>query len=58
MTDHSRRSAREAWAERIERFESAGQTVAEFCSDEGVSPAGPTRTLGKMRGNGLTCAVA
>jgi len=39
MTDHSRRSAREVWAERIERFESAGQTVAEFCSDEGVSPA-------------------
>jgi transposase-like protein len=39
MTYPSHRSARKAWAERIERFEHAGQTVAEFCSDEGVSPA-------------------
>jgi transposase-like protein len=39
MNDHSRRSAREVWAERIKRFEYASQTVAEFCSDEGVSPA-------------------
>ena len=39
MTDPYHRSAREAWAERIERFEHAGQTVADFCADEGVSPA-------------------
>lgn len=39
MNDHSHRSAREAWAERIEQFEHTGQTVAAFCADEGVSPA-------------------
>jgi transposase-like protein len=39
MTYPSHRSARKAWVERIERFEHAGQTVADFCADEGVSPA-------------------
>ena len=28
---------RQQWAERLERFGTSGQTVAQFCRDEGVS---------------------
>jgi transposase-like protein len=39
MANHFRAATRQAWAERIERFEHAGQTVAQFCAAEGVSAA-------------------
>ena len=39
MANHSRAAARQAWAERIDRFEQSGQTVAQFCTAEGVSAA-------------------
>jgi transposase-like protein len=39
MANHSRAATRQAWAERIERFEQAGQTIAQFCATEGVSAA-------------------
>jgi transposase-like protein len=39
MAAPSHRSARQVWAERLGRFECSEQTVAEFCTDEGVSPA-------------------
>lgn len=39
MTNRSRAATRQAWAERIDRFEQTGQTVAQFCAAEGVSAA-------------------
>jgi len=39
MTDDLGRSVRWMWVERLARFDHASQTVAEFCADEGVSPA-------------------
>jgi hypothetical protein len=30
-------ATRRLWADRLDRFHSAGQTVAEFCAAEGVS---------------------
>jgi hypothetical protein len=30
-------AARQRWVERLARYSASGQTVAEFCSDEGVS---------------------
>jgi hypothetical protein len=35
----SRDAARQAWAERLERFAAAGLTTAQFCAAEGVSVA-------------------
>lgn len=39
MRHRSDPAKREQWAKRFERFEKSGQTVAEFCRDEGVSAA-------------------
>jgi len=39
MANRSRPTTRRTWADRIDRFEQAGQTVAQFCAAEGVSPA-------------------
>ncbi len=39
MANLSRPAIRQAWADRIDRFEQADQTVAQFCAAEGVSPA-------------------
>jgi transposase-like protein len=50
---------RHAWADRLERFGRSGQTVAQFCSAEGVSSACFYRWRRKLQpvtqsGNGLT----
>lgn len=37
MNQQSRLANRQAWAERLERFKLADQTVAQFCADEGIS---------------------
>ena len=37
MTLQSRADNRQAWIDRIQRFEQAGQTVAQFCLAEGIS---------------------
>lgn len=39
MANRSRAAARQAWADRLDRFEQAGQTIAQFCAAEGVSVA-------------------
>jgi len=39
MANQSRASVRQAWAERIDRFQKSNQSVAEFCLTEGVSQA-------------------
>ena len=39
MTNRSRAATRQAWFDRIDRFQRTGQTVAQFCSAEGVSSA-------------------
>lgn len=37
MRRRSDPAKREQWAQRLERFEKSGQSVAEFCRNEGVS---------------------
>jgi len=37
MTRQSRIANRKAWADRLDRFKQADQTVAQFCTAEGVS---------------------
>lgn len=49
MTNRSRAATRQAWADRIDRFEQAGQTVAQFCAAEGVSPASFYQWRRKLR---------
>jgi len=39
MAKLSRTATRQAWVDRMDRFDKAGQTVAQFCVTEGVSPA-------------------
>lgn len=39
MTNQSRALNRQAWADRLERFQQAGQSVAQFCQAEDISPA-------------------
>lgn len=49
MTNRSHAATRQAWADRIDRFEQAGQTIAQFCAAEGVSPACFYRWRRKLR---------
>lgn len=49
MANRSRAATRQAWADRIDRFEQAGQTVAQFCAAEGVSPASFYQWRRKLR---------
>lgn len=49
MAKRSRTATRQAWADRIDRFEQAGQTVAQFCAAEGVSPASFYQWRRKLR---------
>lgn len=49
MTDDSRQSARQAWAERLNRFGQTSQTIAEFCAAESVSPASFYQWRRKLR---------
>lgn len=49
MTDHARAAIRQAWAERIKRFQPTNQTVAEFCTAEGVSTASFYQWRRKLR---------
>ena len=49
MANRSRTATRQAWADRIDRFEQAGQTVAQFCAAEGVSPASFYQWRRKLR---------
>jgi transposase-like protein len=39
MSNQSRVSVRQAWVERVDRFQQSNQTVAEFCHAEGISQA-------------------
>lgn len=39
MPVRSRAATRQVWVDRIDRFQQASQTVAQFCSAEGVSSA-------------------
>lgn len=49
MANRSRTATRQAWVDRIDRFEQAGQTVAQFCAAEGVSPASFYQWRRKLR---------
>lgn len=49
MSNHSRAATRQAWAERIDRFEQSGQTIAQFCATEGVSPVSFYQWRRKLR---------
>jgi len=42
----------ERWTERLERYESSGQTVAEFCREEGIATLGLQRSSAKARSFG------
>jgi len=53
MANHSRAANRQAWAERINRFEQTSQTVAQFCAAEGVSPASFYQWRRKLRSDAL-----
>lgn len=55
MTTSHRVANRKAWAERIERFKFANQSVAEFCASEGVAPANFYQWRRKL---GASAAVA
>ena len=39
MTNRSRAATRQAWIDRIDRFQHSSQAVAQFCAAEGVSSA-------------------
>ncbi|WP_390621630.1 IS66 family insertion sequence element accessory protein TnpA, partial [Roseimaritima sediminicola] len=45
----SRAATRQLWSDRVERFESSGRTVAEFCADEECSAAAFYRWRRKLR---------
>jgi transposase-like protein len=49
MTDRSHSTTRQIWADRIDRFEQASQSVAEFCAAEGVSAASFYQWRRKLR---------
>lgn len=49
MTDRSRTATRQLWADRIDRFDQASQTVAAFCDAEGVSTASFYQWRRKLR---------
>lgn len=49
MPNRSHAAARQAWADRIDRFEQAGQSVAQFCATECVSPASFYQWRRKLR---------
>ena len=59
MTDHARAATCQAWAERIKRFQRTSQTVAEFCTAEGVSTASFYQWRRKLRaGEPVTPSLA
>ncbi len=39
MANSSRSATRQAWVQRINRFETSGKTIAQFCLGENVSTA-------------------
>jgi len=39
MSNQSRVSVRQAWVDRVDRFQQSNQTIAEFCHAEGISQA-------------------
>jgi hypothetical protein len=49
MTVRSHTATRQVWVDRIERFDRAGQSVAQFCAGEGVSPASFYQSRRKFR---------
>lgn len=49
MPSQSRASVRQAWADRVDRFQQSNQTVAEFCHAEGISPASLYQWRKKLR---------
>lgn len=49
MPDRCRVATRQVWSERIERFNKSGETVAQFCAAEGVSPASFYQWRRKLR---------
>ena len=49
MTNRSRAATRQAWVDRIDRFQRTSQTVAQFCSAEGVSSASFYQWRRKLR---------
>jgi len=52
MANRSRPATRQAWADRIDRFEQAGQSVAQFCAAEGVAPTSFYQWRRKLRSEG------
>lgn len=59
MTDRSRAATRQAWVDRIDRFQQTSQTVAQFCAAEGVSPASFYQWRRKLRSDApLTTSLA
>ena len=49
MTNRSRAATRQAWVDRIDRFQQSSHTVAQFCSAEGVSSASFYQWRRKLR---------
>ena len=49
MTTSRRAANRQAWADRVERFQSSNQSVAEFCASEGIAPASFYQWRRKLR---------
>ena len=54
MANRSRTATRHAWIDRIDRFEQAAQTVAQFCTAEGVSPASFYQWRSRLRSDAST----
>jgi len=49
MTNRSRAATRQLWDDRIKRFKSSDQTVAQFCAAEGCSQASFYQWRRKLR---------
>lgn len=49
MSNRSRTSVRQAWVDRVDRFQQSNQTVAEFCHAEGISQASLYQWRKKLR---------
>jgi hypothetical protein len=54
MANLSRTTTRQAWIDRIDRFDTAGQSVAQFCAAQGVSPASFYQWRNRLRSEAST----